>query len=83
MSSMEHKFHWELTNYNPGAELGLEEFPPELEGGKDAEEALAQSDEGRQQHHRVWSEVVRLELVELEEGTEEAARRQAKAAQAV
>ena len=55
--------------------------PPELEGGENAKKAFAQGDEGGQQHHRVWSEVVRLELIEVEEGAEESARRQAEAAQ--
>ena len=49
------------------AQLGLEELPPELEGGEDAEVAFAQGDEGRQQHHHVRSKVVRLEPVELQE----------------
>ena len=61
----------------------MEESPPELEGGKNAKKALAQSDEGGQQHHRVWSEVVWLELIEVEKGAEESARRQAEAAQEV
>ena len=30
----------------PSAQFGLEELPPELEGGEDAEVALAQGDEG-------------------------------------
>ena len=57
--------------------------PPKLDGGEDTEEAFAQSDEGGQQHHHVRGEVVRLKTVELEERPEEAARRQAEAAQAV
>ena len=55
--------------------LDWKNSPPKFEGGEDAEEAFAQSDEGRQQHHRVWCEVVRREPVELEEGAEEAACR--------
>ena len=51
-----------------------------FDGGEDAEEAFSQSDEGRQQHHRVWSEVVRLEMTKLEKQAEEAARRLADAA---
>ena len=42
---------------------------------------MAQGDEGGQQHHRVRSKVVRLELIEVEEGAEESARRQADATQ--
>ena len=57
--------------------------PPELEGGEDSEEAFAQGHEGGQQHHRVGGEVVRLEAVELQEGSEETARRQPQPAQAV
>ena len=60
-----------------GAELEVEELPPELKV------AFAEGDEGGQQHHRIWCEVVRLDLVESEEGAEEAARRQAEAAKKV
>ena len=63
------------------AQLGLEELPPELEGGENAEIAFAQGDEGGQQHHRVRGEVVRLELVEFEKGTEESTHWQDDAAQ--
>src|SRR3954471_21282372 len=62
------------------AELGVEEFPPQLDCGENAEVTLAKSDEGRQQHHRVRGEVVRLEAVEFQERAEEPARRQPKAA---
>ena len=65
-----------------GAELALEEFPPELERGENPKKALAQGDESRQQHHRVGREVMRLEVVEFEEGPEEPARRKVEAAQA-
>src|SRR4051812_18223377 len=61
------------------AELGLKELPPQLDGGENAEEALAQSGEGCQQHHRVWGEVVRLEAMELQKRAEEPARRQPQA----
>ena len=57
--------------------------PPELERGENPKKALAQGDESRQQHHRVGCEVMRLEVVELEEGSKESARLEAKAAQAV
>ena len=59
------------------------ELPPELEGREDAEVALAQGDEGRQQHHRIRGEVVRLELIEFELGAEEGAHWKADAAQEV
>ena len=62
-----------------GAELALEELPPELEHGENSKKALAQGDEGRQQHHRIGREVMRLEVVELEEGSKESARREAEA----
>ena len=65
------------------AQLRLEELPPELKGGEDAEIALAQGDEGRQQHHRVGGEMVRLELIEFQPGAEEGAHWQAEAAKEV
>ena len=64
-------------------QLGLEELPPELEGGENAKIAFAQGDEGGQQHHRVRGEVVRLELVEFKKRAEEGARGQADAAQEI
>ena len=66
-----------------GAELALEEFPPELERGENPKKALAQGDESRHQHHRVGREVMRLEVVEFKESSKESARREAEAAQAV
>ena len=58
-------------------------LPPELKHGEDPKETFIEGDKGRQQHHRVGREVMRLKVVELEEGTEEPARRKAEAAQAV
>ena len=63
--------------------LDWKSSPPELDGGEDAEETLAQQDEGRQQHHHVGGEVVRLKLVEIQKCAEEAARGEADTAQAV
>ena len=56
---------------------------PQLDGGEDAEKAFAEGDECGQQHHRVWREVVLLEAIEVEIGTEKAACRQAEATQAM
>src|SRR4051812_29256150 len=61
----------------------MEELPPQLDGGENTEESLAERGEGRQQHHRVWSKVVRLEAVKLQERAEESARRQPQAARQV
>src|SRR4051812_38349341 len=57
--------------------------PPELYGGEDAKETLAEGDEGRQQHHGVGGEVMRLERIDLKERAEEAVRREARAAYAM
>ena len=62
-----------------GAKLEVEALSLELEGGESAEVAIAEGDEGRQQHDCVWREVVWLDSIEGEEGAEEAARRKAEA----
>ena len=64
---------------NGGAQLGVEERSPQLDGGEDAEVAFAHPDEGGQKHHSVGCDVMRLEMVELEERAEKAACRQAEA----
>ena len=46
-------------------------------------ETFAQSGEGGEQHHRIWSKVVWLKVVELQERAEETARRQPQAAHEV
>ena len=68
------------TDYQ-SAQLRVEESSPQLDGGEDAEVALARRDEGRQQHHGVGRQVVRLEMAKLHKGAEEPALREAKAAE--
>ena len=63
--------------------LDWKNSPPELDGGEDAEETFAQSDEGLKEHHRVGGEVVRLKMIEVKKHTEEAARGKVDAAQAM
>jgi hypothetical protein len=63
-----------------GAKFEVEALPPEFEGGESAEISFTHGDEGGQQHHRIWREVVRLDLVEIKERAEEVARWKAEAA---
>src|SRR4051812_14281694 len=54
----------------------LKEPAPESNSGPHPKVSLAQGDEGREEHHRVGAEVVRLEAIEVEQISEEFAYRQ-------
>src|SRR3954462_8097175 len=84
-----HNFHFNLFfglrigGHHPGADpeaSELKEPAPKSHSGPHPKVSLAQGDEGREEHHRIGAEVVRLEAIEIEQISEELAYRQAKSA---
>ena len=61
----------------------MEEPRPKAQAWPHAEVAFAQGDEGREQHHGVGAEVVRLHLEVVQEFMEELAHRETKTASEV
>ena len=72
-----------IGGLNTGADpkaAELKEPPPQADSGPHPKVALAQGDEGREKHHGVGAEVVRLKAIEIQEISEEFAHRKPKSA---
>src|SRR3954470_11288427 len=88
-TTFSHDLHFHLFpglrigGHHPGADpeaSELKETAPKSHSWPHPEVSLAQGDEGREEHHRVGAEVVRLEAIEVEKISEELAHRQAESA---